>query len=88
MYGREAFDEARRIFHELQTCVREESVACVEDWLAEHPADYLYLPMGELHGPSSPEDCCEVLRALLADDPAFRPVHDEAGTAVVFRVED
>jgi hypothetical protein len=86
MYGREDFDEARRVFHELQTCVREESVGCVEDWLAEHPADYLYLPFGQLHGPSSPEDCCEALRSLLAADPGFEPIHADSQTPVVFRV--
>jgi hypothetical protein len=88
MYGREAFDEARVVFHELQTCVREESVPCVQDWLAEHPADYLYFPHGQLHGPSSPADCCEVLREMLVADPGFDPVLDEGTTTVIFRVAD
>ena len=88
MYGREAFDEARVVFHALQTCVREESVPCVEDWLAEHPADYLYLPVGQLHGPQSPDDCCEELRERLAADPGFEPFFDEGSTTVIFRVAD
>lgn len=88
MYGREAFDEARVVFHALQTCVREQSVPCVQDWLADHHADYLYLPIGQLHGPSSPEDCCEDLRALLARDPGFEPIHAEGATPVIFRVVD
>lgn len=88
LHGREAFDEALRVFDALQVCVREHSLPCVEEWLAEHPADYLYLPLGQLHGPASPDDCCDELRALLAADPAFEPVLDEGTTPVVFRVID
>jgi hypothetical protein len=84
--GVAAFVKTRGAHHTLQTCVRSASVDCVREWLAEWPADYLYLPKGHLHGPSSPADCCAGLRRSLLADPAFTPVYDGPG-ATVLRVD-
>jgi 4-amino-4-deoxy-L-arabinose transferase-like glycosyltransferase len=83
--GQAEFNETRGAHHTLQTCVDESSVSCVEDWLVEWPADYLYLPKGRLHGPNSPADCCAGLRASLLADPNFAVVLDGAG-ATIFAV--
>lgn len=84
--GRATFNEQVRAHRRLQACVRPASVECVEDWLAEWPSDYLYLPMGPLHGPGSPDDCCADLRRMLSTDPHFTVVHTGPGATVV-RVE-
>jgi hypothetical protein len=83
--GQAAFEHQLDAHRALQGCVRPASVSCVHDWLAEWPADYLFLPTGQLHGPSSPGDCCADLRAGLRVDPAFTPVYDGPG-ATIFRV--
>jgi hypothetical protein len=67
----------------LQACVAEASVSCVTDWLADWPADYLYLPKGALHGPSSADDCCADLRDALLADSNFASVYDDAGATVL-----
>jgi hypothetical protein len=77
------FQETRRAHHTLQTCVRQASVDCVQEWLADWPADYLYLPKGNLHGPNSPADCCAALRVNLLADPAFTPVYDGPGATIL-----
>jgi len=83
--GRAAFHRQLRAHRALQGCVRPASAGCVHDWLAIWPAEYLYLPKGQLHGPSSPADCCADLRAGLLADPAFTTVYDGPG-ATIFRV--
>jgi hypothetical protein len=83
--GQAAFEFQLQAHRALQGCVRPASVSCVHDWLATWPADYLYLPTGHLHGPTSPADCCADLRAGLAADPAFTPVYNGPG-ATIFRV--
>lgn len=81
--GVAAFQETRGAHHTLQTCVRQESVACVQGWLAEWPADYLYLPKGHLHGANSPADCCADLRANLLADPSFTLIYDGPGATIL-----
>jgi len=83
--GQAAFYGQVEAHRALQGCVRPASIGCVHDWLADWPADYLYLPTGQLHGPSSPPDCCAELRAGLLTDPAFTPIYDGPG-ATIFRV--
>lgn len=84
--GEPAFNRQQQAHHALQGCVRPASVSCVHDWLADWPADYLYLPTGPLHGPSSLADCCADLRAGLLVDPAFTPIYEGPG-ATIFRVD-
>lgn len=83
--GREAFIRQLEAHRALQSCVRPASVVCVYEWLADRPADYLYLPAGQLYGPSSPADCCADLRAALRANQAFTPIYDGPG-ATIFRV--
>ena len=85
--GQSAF-EAQVLAHQsLQACVRPASVSCVREWLAEQSADYLYLPLGRLHGPGAPADCCADLRAGLLEDEAFSVVYERAG-ATILRIAD
>jgi hypothetical protein len=85
--GTAAFDEQVRAHRALQACVEEATVACIEDWLAVWPADYLYLPMGPLHGTRSPEDCCAALRAALAADDGFDVAYDGPGATILSVVD-
>jgi hypothetical protein len=85
LLGRAAFEEQVRAHSALQECVIEASVACLRDWLTEWPADVLYLPNGQLDGPTSPDDCCLEMRRLLATDDSFELIHESSG-ATVFRV--
>jgi hypothetical protein len=67
----------------LQACVAEGSASCVIDWLADWPADYLYLPKGALDGPNSPADCCAALRQALLADAGFGETHDGDGATIL-----
>jgi hypothetical protein len=81
--GATVFNERFRAHHTLQICVREASVDCVQEWLAERPAEYLYLPTGHLHGPKSPPHCCAELRQRLAADPGFDVVYEGPGATIL-----
>ena len=81
--GAIAFNERFRAHHTLQVCVHEASVSCVHDWLAERPAEFLYLPTGHLHGPNSPPDCCTELRRRLVADPGFDVVYEGPGATIL-----
>ena len=82
-----AFDRQVEAHRALRGCVRPASVRCVHEWLADWPADYLYLPTGQLHGPGSPADCCADLHAGVRADPAFIPIYRGAG-ATIFQVNN
>ncbi len=84
--GQDAFEAQVIAYRALQACVSPASVSCIDDWLAEWPADYLYLPSGRLHGPNSPTDCCADLRAALLADQGFSVVSEQPG-ATILRVE-
>jgi 4-amino-4-deoxy-L-arabinose transferase-like glycosyltransferase len=84
--GQAAFEAQVSAHRALQACVAEASVSCVTDWLADWPADYLYLPKGALHGPSSPDDCCADLRDALLADQRFSRAYD--GGATILAVGD
>ena len=83
LLGRDAFEAQIIAYRALQACVRPASVQCVEDWLVNWPADYLFLPSGRLQGPNSPVDCCADLRAALLADPTFAVIHDGAGATIL-----
>ncbi|MEX1068793.1 MAG: glycosyltransferase family 39 protein [Chloroflexota bacterium] len=83
--GGAAFREQLTAHGTLQACVAEGSGNCVREWLADWPADYVFIPKGRRHGPNSPPDCCDDLRAGLLADPAFTRVYDGPG-ATIFRV--
>jgi hypothetical protein len=85
LLGRAAFEEQVRGHVALQDCVIDASVACLQDWLTRWPADVLYMPKGQLDGPTSPDDCCLEMRRLLATDDGFELIHESSG-ATVFRV--
>ncbi|MEK6191324.1 MAG: glycosyltransferase family 39 protein [Chloroflexota bacterium] len=85
--GQAAFYAQVTAHRALQACVYPASVSCVREWLAEWPADYLYLPSGPLHGPNSPSDCCAELRGALAADDQYALLYDGPG-ASIFVVND
>jgi hypothetical protein len=81
--GQGDFEAQVIAYRALQACVRPASVACVHDWLAEWPADYLYMPSGRLHGPNSPADCCAELRGLMtASGSTFEVVYAGPGATI------
>ena len=81
--GQAAFDAQVVVYRALQSCVRPASVSCVHEWLAEWPADYLYLPSGRLHGPNSSADCCADLRAALLEDEGFNVITEQNGATIL-----
>ena len=81
--GEAAFDEQVTANRALQGCVEPASVSCVEDWLVEWGADYVYLPKGPLRGPGGPDDCCAELRAELAAADGFEPIYDGPGATIL-----
>jgi hypothetical protein len=81
--GAPALNERVATYRALQACVGSASLSCVEDWLVDHPADYLYLPKGHLNGPSSSDDCCEELRAALLASDRFGTQLDSPGATVL-----
>jgi len=83
--GGAAFREQLTAHGKLQACAEEGSADCVREWLADWPADYVFIPKGHRHGPNSPPDCCADLRADLMADPGSTPVYDGPG-ATIFRV--
>ena len=81
--GEAAFDEQVTANRALQGCVDPASVSCVEDWLAEWGADYLYLPKGPLRGPGGPDGLlCRPAPAPVRAD-AFAPVYDGPGATIL-----
>ena len=85
--GQAAFDAQVIAHRALQACVRPASVSCVQDWLAEYPAEFVYIPMGRLHGPAAADDCCADLRGALAADSGFAVRYDGPGATVFTVVE-
>jgi hypothetical protein len=81
--GTGAFEAQVFASRTLQACVAQASAGCVADWLADHPADYVYLPTGALDGPSSPGDCCAELRQALQGDAAFAETYVGAGATLL-----
>jgi len=81
--GEAVFDAQVTASRTLQGCVRPASVSCVEDWLGEWDAGYVYLPKGPIHGPGGADDCCADLRQLLTDAEAFAPVYDGPGATIL-----
>jgi hypothetical protein len=84
--GSAAFITQVSAYRALQACVVEASADCLADWLVEVPAEYLYLPKAQIHGPASPDDCCAGLRAELTSDSVYAVVHDGPGGTVLTTV--
>lgn len=79
--GREVYAVASGRYAELQRCTM--SLPCLESWLRENPADYLFIPKGQRHGEDSTSDCCLELRRAIDESEAHRIVLDGAGATVV-----
>jgi hypothetical protein len=79
--GATAFNERVETYRALQACVAAESASCVDDWLVDHPADYLYVPAGRIRGPNSSTDCCADLRTALMTA-GYEPVYEGSGATV------
>jgi len=80
--GREAFRAQLAAHGHLQDCVDVATADCVLGWLADWPADYVFIPKGPLHGPNSAPDCCDALRADLRADPSFTTIYDGPGATI------
>ncbi len=67
----------------LQACASEDA-RCLLTWSAQQriPLQYVFLPKGQLRGPTSPPDCCSSLRLSLRASPAFVIVYDGPGATI------
>jgi hypothetical protein len=81
--GATGFEAQVQAYRDLQGCVQPASVSCVKDWMTDRSTEYVYLPKGPLHGPSSPDDCCAALRAALLDDEDFAAIYESAGATIL-----
>lgn len=79
--GRRAYDEAEARYARLQRCT--DSPICLDAWLRDTPADYLFIPKGQRHGPNSPTDCCAEIRRELTAGTRHRTVYDGPGATIV-----
>lgn len=79
--GREAYARASDRYERLQRCTA--SVSCLELWLQDEGADYLFIPKGQRHGPSSPVDCCLGIRDDIVAGDSYSVVYDMAGATIV-----
>jgi hypothetical protein len=54
----------------LQEICARGTVQCLREWMVlfQMPADYVYVPKGQLAGIASPHDCCPAMRASIRDE--------------------
>ncbi|MBA2633105.1 MAG: glycosyltransferase family 39 protein [Chloroflexi bacterium] len=79
--GRAAYARASDRYAKLQRCTV--SVACLDSWLRDNSADYLFIPKGRRHGPHSPVDCCPGIREEIMKSESHKVVYDRAGATIV-----
>lgn len=86
--GGQAWKTAMAADEGLQACAAADA-ACLGTWsITYHEAlDYVFIPSGQLRGPTSPADCCRSLRDSLRQSPGFTVVFEGAGGSVFRRDE-
>jgi len=82
--GVEVWASQKDAYHELQACGRD-VLPCVIAWSDTHdrPITHVFLPKGQLHGPSSPTDCCPAPRHSVELVPRARVIYDGPGATVI-----
>ena len=86
--GIESFLQRLAMYRELQDCATG-SATCLESWIDGWHISraYVFLPKGQLFGPSSPTDCCPALREMLGRSADYRVIYDGPG-ATIFAPSD
>jgi hypothetical protein len=82
--GSAAWQQQLSSYTSLQECAVD-VLTCVLDWAEryEMPVTHVFIPKGELHGPTSPEDCCPAPRHSVELVDGARVVYDGPGATVV-----
>jgi hypothetical protein len=82
--GPEAWQRQQEVYDGLQNCARD-VLPCVLAWSDLHdlPITHIFLPKGQLHGPSSVADCCPAPRHSVELVPGARVIYDGPGATVI-----
>jgi hypothetical protein len=82
--GNAAWQAQLSAYADLQLCAVD-VLPCVLDWAQRHemPVTHVFIPKGELHGPTSPVDCCPAPRHSVELVPGARVVYDGPGATVI-----
>jgi hypothetical protein len=82
--GTAAWQGQQDAYNSLQSCAID-VLPCIADWADryEQPVTHVFLPKGQLHGPSSPTDCCPAPRHSVDLVPGARVVYDGPGATVI-----
>jgi len=81
--GIESFLTRLAMYRELQDCATA-TATCLESWTDGWHATgaYVFLPKGQLFGPTSPTDCCPALRETLRESTHYRVIYDGPGATI------
>jgi hypothetical protein len=81
--GIDSFLERLAMDRQLQDCATR-TKTCIASWVSgwDQEGAHLFLPKGQLFGPSSPTDCCPALRETLAASADFRVIYDGPGATI------
>jgi hypothetical protein len=82
--GNVAWQRQQDAYASLQVCAND-VLPCVLAWAERYelPVTYVFLPKGQLHGPTSPADCCRAPRHSVELVPGSRVVYDGPGATVI-----
>ncbi len=81
--GLDAFVERLTIYRQLQACTHQ-TASCLRSWADgwSLQGTSIFIPQGQLFGPSSSGDCCPALRETLLASAAYRVVYDGPGATI------
>jgi hypothetical protein len=81
--GIETFLKRLAMYRQLQDCAAG-TANCLESWIEgwHLSGAYVFLPKGQLFGPSSPTDCCPALRETLLNSDRYLLVYDGPGASI------
>lgn len=82
--GNVAWQRQQGSYDSLQACARD-VLPCVLAWSDTYdlPITHVFLPKGQLHGPSSAIDCCPAPRHSVELVPGARVIYDGPGATVI-----
>ncbi|MEO7869518.1 MAG: hypothetical protein ABIS42_02800, partial [Candidatus Limnocylindria bacterium] len=81
--GIDAFVQRLTIHRQLQDCAVQ-TVTCLRSWVSIWGLEgtSIFIPQGQLFGPSSSSDCCPALRETMLASTAYRVVYDGPGATI------
>lgn len=82
--GPDVWERQQDAYDGLQACGRD-VLPCVLAWSDTYdlPITHIFLPKGQLHGPSSEPDCCPAARHSVELVPGARVIYDGPGATVI-----